>query len=269
MVRDVYATTTASIEENHMKTKNLNRLVFCVAVCVLSFTAIQADDYDDLIQAAVDNPARLETNSSRDTLRKPAEVIKFMGVQPGMTVLDLVAIGGYYTEILAGVVGSEGRIISHVFAASGRDPDYAFATHIRNSRHLDNVVPIYADFGDLELKENTLDQIFLIQNFHDFYFERFDVDVNATLAMFRSALKPGGTLAVIDHAAVDDAPSSTGDSIHRISPVLTKRVLRAAGFILEAENDVLLNDTDDPTITVFDPSVRGKTSRFIHRYTNP
>ena len=252
-----------------MKTKYLNALVVGAVLSILPFTALPADDYDDLIQAAVNNPARLETNSSRDVLRKPAEVIKFMGVQPGMTVLDVIAIGGYYTEILAGVVGAEGRVISHVFAASGMDPDYDFAAHIRNSEHLDNVVPIYADFKDLELKEDSLDQVFLIQNFHDLYFERFAVDVDAKLAMFRSALKSGGTLAVIDHVAVDDAPSSSGNAIHRISPVLTKRVLEAAGFVLEAESDILLNDTDDPTVMVFAPAVRGKTSRFIHRYRNP
>ena len=252
-----------------MNAKYLKSLVACVALSILSVAASQGAEIDDLIAGAVNNPARLEANSSRDALRKPAEVIKFMGVEPGMTVLDMVAIGGYYTEILAGVVGSEGRVISHVFAASGRDPDYAFAAHIRNSEHLDNVVPIYADFNDLELADNTLDQIFLIQNFHDFYFERFAVDVDATLAMFRAALKPGGTLAVIDHVAVDDAPSSSGNTLHRISPVLTKRVLEAAGFVLEDESDVLLNDTDDPSKIVFMPEVRGKTSRFIHRYNSP
>lgn len=252
-----------------MNAKYLKPLAACVALSILPFAASQGAEIDDLIAGAVNNPARLEANSSRDAMRKPAEVIKFMGVEPGMTVLDMVAIGGYYTEILAGVVGSEGRVISHVFAASGRDPDYAFAAHIRNSEHLDNVVPIYADFNDLELADDTLDQIFLIQNFHDFYFERFAVDVDAILAMFRAALKPGGTLAVIDHVAVDDAPSSSGNSLHRISPVLTKRVLEAAGFVLEEESDVLLNDTDDPSKIVFMPEVRGKTSRFIHRYNSP
>jgi len=249
--------------------KYLKQLMVCVALSSLLFSASEGAEIDDLIAGAVNNPARLEANTSRDALRKPAEVIKFMGVEPGMTILDVIAIGGYYTEILAGVVGSEGRVISHTFAASGMDPDDAFAAHIRNSEHLDNVVPIYADLKDLELAENTLDQIFLIQNFHDFYFENFAVDVDAKLAMFRSALKPGGTLAVIDHVAVDDAPSTSGNSLHRISPVLTKRVLEAAGFVLEEESNILFNDTDDPSKLVFLPDVRGKTSRFIHRYNSP
>lgn len=252
-----------------MKTKNSTLSVLCIALCALPFTALQADAYDDLISAAISNSARTEANSSRDELRKPAQVIKFMGVQPGMTVLDLMATGGYYTEILAGVVGDSGRVISHEFAAEGMDPDYAFAAHIRSSRHFDNVIPIYADLKDLDMKENSVDQIFLIQNFHDLYFDRYDADPVATLAVFRKALKPGGTLAVIDHVAEDDAPSSTGNSIHRISPVLTKSVLQKAGFVFEAESDILINYTDDPSMNVFAPAVRGKTSRFIHRYTSP
>lgn len=268
-MQHAYASDNPLTQENPMKAKYSNPLVLCIALCAMTFTAAHADDYDDLIKAAVDNPARLEANTSRDALRKPADVIKFMSVQPGMTVLDMVAIGGYYTEILAGVVGSEGRVISQALAAQGMDPDYAFAAHVRNSRHLDNVAPIYADVKNLDLKEDSLDQIFLIQNFHDFYFETWEVDPDATLAMFRKALKPGGTLAVVDHVAPDDAPSSTGHTTHRISPVFAKQTLQAAGFVFEAESDALINDTDDPGKSVFAPDIRGKTSRFIHRYTNP
>ena len=68
-------------------------LTLCLTACTLPFNALQADEYEDLIGAAVSNPARLESNSSRDELRKPAEVIKFMDVKPGMVVLDLIATG--------------------------------------------------------------------------------------------------------------------------------------------------------------------------------
>ena len=251
-----------------MKITTMKHVLF-LALITLPFTAIQADEYDDLIQAALAESGRLERNSSRDEARKPAEVIKFFGVKPGMTVLDVLATGGYYTEILAGVVGDSGRVISHEMAAEGMDPDYYFAAHIRNSPHLDNVVPIYADLRDLDLKENSLDQVFLIQNFHDLWFDDYAVDPDKTLAVFRKALKPGGTLAVIDHVAEDSAPTSVGNSIHRISPTLTKQVLENAGFVFEAESDILLNLSDDITRNVFAPDIRGNTSRFIHRYRNP
>lgn len=243
--------------------------LFCLSLLLLPTATIQADAYDDLVAAAINEPNRLERNSSRDALRKPADVIRFMGVRPGMTVLDVLATGGYYTEILAGVVGDSGRVISHEMAAEGMDPDYYFAAHIRNSAHLDNVVPIYADLKDLDLKENSLDQIFLIQNFHDLWFDQYGVDPDATLAVFRKALKPGGTLAVIDHVAEDSAPTSVGNSLHRISPSLTRTILEDAGFVFEAETDILLNLSDDITRSAFARDLRGNTSRFVHRYRNP
>ncbi len=77
-----------------MRAYHSKYLLVCAALSLLPFTALQADAYDDLVQAAVDNPARLAASRDRDELRKPGEVIKFLGVQPGMTVLDLVCIGG-------------------------------------------------------------------------------------------------------------------------------------------------------------------------------
>jgi len=42
-----------------------------------------------------------------------------------------------------------------------------------------------------------------------------------------------------------------------------------AGFELDGELDILMNDMDDPSLSIFDESVRGKTSRFILRFKNP
>ena len=94
-----------------MKNNYSKLLMLCLTLCALPLTTLQADEYEDVIRAAVNNPARLESNSNRDELRKPAEVIKFMGVKPGMVVLDLIATGGYYTEILAVVVGNDLSLI--------------------------------------------------------------------------------------------------------------------------------------------------------------
>ena len=229
----------------------------------------QADQYDDLINKAVDNPARKESNKKRDPLRKPADVVKFMGVKPGMTILDMYSDGSHYTEILSAIVGNNGRVIAHMFPNAGRDPDNPTSTYIRTSDHLKNVVPIYANINDLDFKENSLDQIFIIQFYHDFYFKGIDVDIDKTLATFHKALKPGRIIAIVDNEAVMGSPSNTGDTLHRIDPAIVKRDMAKAGFIFEGENDVLLNDTDNKSISVFDDSVRGKTSRFIQKFRNP
>jgi len=241
------------------------------AIMLFSFSAF-ADNYDDIISKALNNQARAANNAARDESRKPGEIIKFMDVRPGMTVLDMVSNGGFYAEILANVVGEEGRIIAQTFASAGMDPDFAYAKYIRDSEHMDNVVLIYANFADLDVKENTLDRIFIVQNYHDFYFDRpgYGVDdVQPVLAMFRKALKPGGMMAIIDHEANPGTPSTSGTSLHRISSDVVKNDMQTAGFKLVGNLDILLNETDDKTKGVFDPVNRGKTSRFVLKFINP
>ncbi|MCC3862145.1 class I SAM-dependent methyltransferase [Pseudemcibacter aquimaris] len=252
-----------------MNNKILKSLLICATAGLISGANAFAQTGDANIDAALNNPNRMESNSSRDDARKPGDVIKFMGVEAGDTVLDMVSNGGYYAEILAGVVGENGRVIAHMFPNAGMDPDNEYAAYIRKSKHMNNVIPIYASFNSLDVKENSLDYVFLIQNFHDFYFDRFDVDVDRILAMYKKALKPGGVMAVIDHQAVEGAPSTTGTTVHRIDSAIVVREMEKAGFNFAGELDVLKNTTDDPTKSVFDPAVRGKTSRFVMKFTNP
>lgn len=248
---------------------NIIKILPIFLIVTLWFQPTLAGQNNDIIRSAVDNPDRKESNKSRDPLRKPYDVIKFMGVKPGMAILDMYADGSYYTEILAGVVGDKGRVIAHMFPDAGRDPDNVTATYIRTSDHLKNVIPIYANINDLDFKENSLDQIFIVQFYHDFYFNGIEVDLNKTLAMYRKVLKPGGVVAIIDHEAIEGSPSSTGDTLHRIDPAIVKRDMEEAGFIFEGESSILLNDTDDKSISVFEEEVRGKTSRFILKFKNP
>ncbi|MDG1438224.1 MAG: methyltransferase domain-containing protein, partial [Emcibacteraceae bacterium] len=191
-----------------MKKNFLKTLMFCVMASCATTTGTFAQSNDAAVDAAVNNSARKEANSSRDAMRMPGAVIKFMGVSAGDTVLDMVSNGGYYAEILSGVVGDDGRVIAHMFPNAGMDPDNEYAKYIRNSAHMSNVVPIYASFNDLDLKENTQDYVFLIQNYHDFYFDRFDVDLERILTMYQKVLKPGGVMAIIDHQAEAGAPST-------------------------------------------------------------
>ena len=65
------------------------------------------------IDDALRHPDRLEGDATADARRKPGVVLEFFGVEPGMTVLDLYSGGGYYTEIMARVVGPDGLVVSH------------------------------------------------------------------------------------------------------------------------------------------------------------
>ena len=81
------------------------------------------------------------------------------------------------------------------------------------------------------------------------------------------ALKPGGILAIVDHSAKPDTGKSAAQELHRIDEVFAKKDIESAGFSFEAASDVLRHAEDDRTIMVFDEAIRGKTDRFVHRFT--
>lgn len=61
------------------------------------------------IAAAVAAPGRAASDIKLDDSRKPADVLAFAGLKPGMSVADVMAGAGYWTEIMARVVGPEGE----------------------------------------------------------------------------------------------------------------------------------------------------------------
>jgi predicted methyltransferase len=112
-------------------------------------------------------------------------------------------------------------------------------------------------------------------NYHDTYWEsaKYNFPRMEPAAFLRTvfqAMKPGGTIAVIDHAA--NAGGDTRDvveKLHRIDPAVVRRDFEAAGFVLDGQSNLLANPADDHSKQVFDPSIRGKTDRFVYRFRKP
>lgn len=83
-----------------------------------------------------------------------------------------------------------------------------------------------------------------------------------------AALKPGGTLVVVDHPA-KAGDATAPDKLHRIDKARVLADYAAAGFRLEAESDLLAAPADPLTANVFDPAIRGKTDQFTLRFRKP
>ena len=62
---------------------------------------------------------------------------------------------------------------------------------------------------------------------------------------------------------------ATVDALHRIDPAVVRADFEKAGFVLEAESDMLANPEDDHTTGVFSPDIRGKTDRFVMKFVKP
>jgi predicted methyltransferase len=233
-------------------------------------TGVPAVDY----QAALAAPSRLASDREQDARRKPAEVLAFFGVQRGMSVLDLFSGGGYYSELLAAVVGPTGRVVAHNNSAYLRGLEDEHAQRFGDPQRLPNVERLAAEGNALELEPAQFDFVLMSNVYHDVYYVDPAngwpaIDGARLLAEVFASMKPGATLGLTDHAAAPGSPAETGGTLHRIDPELVKRDFAAVGFVFDAQSDVLRNPADDRTKGMFDPAVRGQTDRFVLRFRKP
>lgn len=242
------------------------KLLLIVTTLLVSLSACASDmgktAWQDPLQAK-DRPAE---DKMRDAGRKPNDVMNFLGVKPGMRVLELVASGGYYTEVLAGRVGAEGEVLSHntKFMLEVRDGvnNKQMTDRLANNR-LPNVTRFHREMGNLNLT-NEVDAVTLILNYHDLL-GLFESSVRENLLQeLRTALKPGGVLGIVDsqaNAGKHDA------ALHRVHNETVKTEVLQAGFTLHSEGFFLRNPDDNHELPVFNPAIRGKTDRFVYRFT--
>jgi predicted methyltransferase len=225
-------------------------------------------------RAALAAPGRPPSDLEQDARRRPAEVLEFFGVQPGMTALDLFSGNGYYTELLAHIVGPTGRVVAHNNSAYLNGLEDELAARYGDPQRLANVERLAAEGDALELEPGRFDFVLLSNVYHDVYYVDAAngwpaIDGRRLVAELFAGMKPGATLGLIDHAAAAGSPAETGGTLHRIDPDLVKRDFSAAGFVLVAESDLLRNPADDRSKGVFDPAVRGQTDRFMLRFRRP
>jgi predicted methyltransferase len=224
------------------------------------------------IAKALDDPRRPPEQKARDPLRKPAELMAFAGVKPGDAVADIYSGGGYYTRLLAAVVGSKGRVYAMIPAEMARNcaPDeFAGAHEVERDRRYGNV-DVLTEPAAMLATPRPLDVIWSSQNYHDLH-DRFMEGLNVAVtdkAFFR-ALKPGGVLVVIDHVAEAGSGLRDTDTLHRIDPMQIRKEVEAAGFVFVAESQALRNPQDDHRLKVFDPRVRGRTDQVVLKFIKP
>ena len=226
-----------------------------------------------IYEVAVASEARPDSDRARDADRKPVAVLEFLGIEPGMTVLDMFTGGGYYAEIISEVIGEQGKVIAQSNQAYLGFVGEAFKERFGSGR-LTNVEVLMAENNELSLEADSLDAVMLVLSFHDLYHSDPEngwpqIDGPAFLSELKKGLKPGGIVAVIDHYAETGAPAETGDTLHRIDPAIVLADMEAAGFVLDGQSDLLRNPDDDHGKIVFAPEIRGKTDRFLMRFRNP
>lgn len=184
-----------------------------------------------------------------------------------MNVADIMGAKGYYTEILARAVGSSGA----VYAQNNRFVLAKFAEGPLSARlehpDLKNVVRVDIELDEVGLSEGEIDVALMVLFYHDSVW--MEADRGVMNKNIFNALKPGGVFGVIDHHAEAGSGTRDVERLHRIDAEVVKREILAAGFELREESDLLRHPQDDRAVNVFDDTIRGKTDRFIYKFTKP
>jgi predicted methyltransferase len=223
------------------------------------------------IDASIASTERSKEDKDQDAWRRPAEVLTFMELRPGLRTLDYFAAAGYYTELMSRVVGADGKVIAYnndeyrKFSQDGPTKRYG-------SNRLPNVVEVTQPVETVQLDPASLDAVLFMQSYHDLYWRPKDgswpkTDAAKALAQLVPALKPGAVVVVVDHVAnAGGEPTATVTEMHRIDPAILKRDFEAAGLKFDSESPAFANPADDHSKEVFDKAIRHKTDQVMYKF---
>jgi len=248
------------------------RLVLAIALASTPMTAIAAAPSGS-IAAAVASDERSPDNVKLDEGRKPAELLKFLGLRPGMRVADPFGGNFYWAEITGRAVGPTGHVT--VWEPKQFYSQKMYDQYQAVQAKEPNVWLRVSPFEQPDIPAGKYDFMLINLDYHDVYWESAKrgiprMDPDQWLKTVYAAMKPGAIVGVIDHVAnPNDDPRATVEKLHRIDPNVVKADFKRAGFQLVATSDMLRNPADDHSLLVFDPKIRGKTDRFVFKFRKP
>jgi predicted methyltransferase len=187
-------------------------------------------------------------NVARDGARHPVEVLKFFGVSPRHTVVEILpGSTGYYMELLAPYLREKGRYI-----AADRDqtaaPQY-LADHQRLLARLKAepalygkvaVTPFNADLHEIA-PPGSADFVLTFRNLHN-WLERGELE--GALRAFHKALKPGGVLGVVDHRGRPGLSQEAQMKSGYVREDTAIALIEKAGFRLAGRSEINANPRD-------------------------
>jgi predicted methyltransferase len=248
----------------------MNRYASMIMALLLVAQPLQAAEAPENIAKAVAAPERSAKDRERDAIDKPAELLAFAGVKPGMKVADFLGGGGYWSELLVRAVGPTGSVTLvnnpgyYFFSQDGLKERFA-------DGRLKDIRQRVVETGNLDLGSEQFDLILIFMGYHDLYWVDEangwpKIDAGGVLDQLNRSLKPGGKLLIVDHAAREGTGSSAASDLHRIEEAFARKDITSHGFLVEKAWPGYRNSTDDHSKDVFDKSIRGKTDRFTHLY---
>ncbi|KAA9129873.1 class I SAM-dependent methyltransferase [Marinihelvus fidelis] len=232
---------------------------FAGAIVMLSANAAWAgNDRLDTVLAA-----QPEDVQARYVYRHPAETLAFFGIEPGMTVVEALPGGGWYSKILVPYLGPDGTLVGanydqDIWPLFGFFDDAFIATMStwvddwpeEAGDWVDDGAAVQAfELGSLpDDMAGSADAVLMIRALHNM--QRFQDQggfLDAALADTLAVLKPGGIVGVVQHEARPERSDEFADGSHGyLKKADVIALFEQAGFEFVAESDINQNPADQP-----------------------
>ena len=260
-----------------------------IAILLLGGCASHSSLSPQAIAAIVASPDRHAADRTNDIRRKPAEMLTFIGVRPGMVALDVSAGRGYTTELIARAVGPGGKVYGQTPpprdagrappaqaegaaaprppAAATTAPMPALADSARNpaTSHIAPVVRPFEEPVPPEVADRGLDLVTLMFNYHDL--GHLGVDrARMNHAIFKG-LKRGGMYVIADHSGRAGTGISESGTLHRVEEAFVVTEVQAAGFRLAEQGNFMRNPADPRDRNTPEPPM--PKDEFVLKFVKP
>lgn len=165
----------------------------------------------------------------REIYDQRAEIVKAVGLRPGMSVADIGAGSGLFMPLFTEAVGAKGTVYAVDIAPE-------FVKHLEQraaTAGLKNVRAVLCTDRTVELPPNSVDIAFICDTYHHFEFPQ------STMTSLHRALRRGGEVVLVDFKRIPGVSSEWTMNHVRAGQEVFEREIEAVGFRKVGELDLL------------------------------
>jgi len=209
--------------------------------------------------------AQPEDVAKRFSSRNPQETLEFFGIAPGMTVMEALPGGGWYSKILLSYLSADGKLIGADYAPD-MYPLFGFfspeqieakktwvtdwTAQAKEWGVSDSATISAFQFGAMpERMASSADAVVFIRALHNL--QRFEKDgayMTKALADAHRLLNPGGIVGIVQHRAPADAAAAFSEGARGyLKQDQVIDLVTSAGFTFVGSSEINANPKDQPS----------------------